>query len=951
MKKRSFLIEGFPFCFGNYKPDFYSGKLIDGLSAEEIQINKSVDIMGGVVNYSDLEVELIDHTGDLVNTIMFFPENEPFQVSTNPVINTTATVTLDKIQHQTKRALRIQNLITLPTKFKTDKFHFFLRFKISATTASILKLFKIYKDASNYYEVYCLPATTRYIYSKLVIGGVTTYHYTTLSFTVGTWEDLEIRFLSSTERISLGSSSHSQARSHTPFEGPIQIGDTVQAADIGFFAGFNDTVTDTEAAALKEAQRFPEPLTVRDFLIYPENTDGKTLVDRSGAGNSGNFSGAASSSLVSRDLFAGDRLYFPRNTFLVENSSGYDVTLSGVDYSCIDPSPFNLYVKNFVNDYNVLCSADRPISFENRLCAYYENNELKYLGYLQNFASTGKSWKFQIQHILTLLKGKHSYDYIRIPVDHDTSGNWAIGVFDLKYYVDGVYQHYHHTEYNDHFATIPQLDPGNTNTKIGGFGVLVSPADEVNYYDSAAEEGTKKAFFTGDNFVQDQYQSNLFRSYENSLLKPYGLLINGGLVVDTKIENLDFVDNAFIKIDSETAAQIRSVSGAQLTFENPFKLDFSAFYINGAITSDAPISLEVLPLINGKNIVEIVYQILSSTGTGTNGDYDDSSAFAGMGIPSDLIDTAVKKSLYHDQNIYFDLSKGNIDEELQISGLFLDFQNGKFTVKYLPIPIEANAIDTITDLDLASTAQPSLNFGYYSTFNQLSLKIQNMEINVQLAIDNVFFNKDLKVKKLTSESNLNFSGEDLDIFNLYAIKSLKRFSAYSPVLDLELPGKELEIGDSVTLHLSVVAGKREYRLNGTPAIVIGKSTDYQYKLAINTTDSAFSAIYAPGLKVESYSGASLTLESLTSRYLLSENCPIDAQILTCNGDQLWSGAINAITGTTATAAPAPSYDQDLYSGYLTLQDFTDELTANKNKYAFVCSSGSFSDSTDGKKYT
>lgn len=87
-------IEGIPYVLGNSLPSWHSGTLLEVL-ARPPEIRQTIDALGGVAQLDDLDLEVVDATGEIARIIRPYPDVLRYALSPNPIDGTTTQITLD----------------------------------------------------------------------------------------------------------------------------------------------------------------------------------------------------------------------------------------------------------------------------------------------------------------------------------------------------------------------------------------------------------------------------------------------------------------------------------------------------------------------------------------------------------------------------------------------------------------------------------------------------------------------------------------------------------------------------------------------------------------------------------------------------------------------------------------------------------------------------------------
>jgi hypothetical protein len=183
-----------------------------------------------------------------------------------------------------------------------------------------------------------------------------------------------------------------------------------------------------------------------------------------------------------------------------------------------------------------------------------------------------------------------------------------------------------------------------------------------------------------------------------------------------------------------------------------------------------------------------------------------------------------------------------------------------------------------------------------------------------------------------------------------AFKRLQWLGNYAPTLTLTLPSHSLKLGQTVLVSVRTVAGQGRYQIASVPALVQRLDSNYSVSLVLNTSDTSLNAAWVPSWEILSYSGTTLTLRNAEG-IKLDEGwtLPLNMQIIASTGQVLEAAVdVHSAVAGSVVVHTAPTYDQTIYKGILTLLNYTAASADDQPAYVWVSSAGAMSDATAGK---
>jgi len=980
MADYSLVIEGFKKWIGTKKPSWFEGDLVDGI-ANTPKLSQEIDPLGGIAQISPVTFDLVDSEYDFARTIRFDNDNSLQITGPSPLLYSDTDLTLNTVSHPTAQA--ITNAATgmdtydNPDLYLWEDFTFFMRYKPTsfATTPNI---FSHYTDANNNTLPY-ISATGTVKWQRSYVGSSQILESTeTLNLNEYNTVAIRINGTALTSHITVNGVTVNGALS-TTWPIPTWVTSQLYAYSSGtsFLPGaIADTKIYKRSVTAAEVANLEAGIAIDDTsLVFDGNYDqvvGKTLQDKSGRGNHLTLNTAQA--WADRDLIQGDILYLPRDAVRVQSISGTVATVERQVYSCLEDGYYAYYHQPNDLEYVCLAHTDNPHPFEGRLVAYYKGDDLEYLGYVNTIAQRGKSWKLSTKSILEPLStGLKNYGY-SMPLKHSDGTKWYMGLIwldpgDTSWATDIL-----SNEVNE---GIPESEMYyNLSHQTSGaawqpgwwfkeWGFRFKRSTNALISERPYSEGLIDTMFdTSDGTLYAGVDEDYVYSHPSSPIKNYGVVLSTGCKVKTEANNPESFVGQYLKVKDGAMMLVESYdSGTEYftlkgTYNDNLVLNSD---VSCGYSSDSPITLTIEPWVKSNNLLELVYSIMTSTGAGTNGSYDLFSGLYGLGLPSTIVSSLLCTCDNMD-NVVVNLSEGKLKDDLQAMGIGLVFANGKFKLNPMNIPIISLATDTVTTAMVQAGERTNLNFGYYHPLKSISYKGYSYntaseakdpyEIKISVQNSNIFFGSIGRDKTWTSQIKNLATG---DAFRIRILKLLKWFNNFAPVVDLVIPDYDIEICDVVNLEVDDMAGQGGYGVENLPALVVGKGDDFKIKAILNTSVSTQQAPWVPSWEIESYTGGTLTLRKAEGLSLADVvDLPASMQILRADGTAIGNYTANSVTDEdTIVLSAAPTYNQSIYRGILTLKDYTDTSnSARTGKYVWCSNTaGIMSDSDPGKDFS
>jgi len=704
-------------------------------------------------------------------------------------------------------------------------------------------------------------------------------------------------------------------------------------ADFADGAIYGRALSDAETTAYFAKESVSDSNLVFSFDICSPFTD--QIIDTSG--NDNNLIIPSGSSWEYREYVPKDLLYLPRDTAEVVSASGTSITVDRGLYSCLENTYKPYYHQSEYEETLLTFYHNGPQFYEGRMIACYQDDDLAFLGFINNITQVGKGWTIQATSILQpLLNGIKSYGNSVALKYSDNIAYWLslVGLTVTINGSDSIILNSANGSFSYEEALIEFEGGGVSDISVrDSCGYVIGGEKEVALKTWSAAQGVYDILFKDSASPEFLKLTTDEHCSKPAGIKPYGIIAGGSTNLNVEIEGVDassFLGN-FLKITDDSYCKVTAVSGSNMTLEGVYNSDLTLLNNTTAGKSgDTPISLEIAPLVKSAGLIELVYSILTSTGsTSSNGDYDLISGLFGLGIPKELVETLLTSE--SGNPIIANLEEGKISDDLAAHGLGLIFKNGKFEVKSLNVPILALSAETIETPETLANNRTTLNYGYFHPLRSISYigyKYDSTtrqriptELKISISNTNIFFGSTGRLKKW--ESSINTDTTD-HIFRKRILKVLQWFNSYAPTIDLVLPEHTISICDIVNISLDDMSGQGSYSVDSVAGLIVDLTDDYKVKVVLNTSKSTNTAGYVPSWEIASYTGSTLTLNKGNGLKILDYLDAGDTMQIMSTFGTLETVTLSSIPDDdTVILTAAPSYDQSLHSAFITLEDYTE----------------------------
>jgi len=993
--KRTLMIEGFPYCFGDGdKPSWYEGEKLDCLApmGKRGMIRQSIDPMGGVARINNLAFSLADKTGEQFTpqnplaSIFRFWGDESLNVSgPDPIMSNTLTIEAERTTHGFRKKLSMpvsgdRRLILDGADWDfSDSFTFEFWYDHVLPTTAAQTIYR--KVAQHGLYAYNSGAYVQALYFAASPGGVSsnylhnnntmnegwrhigvTYDHTALELTLysdgvpKTWNAIaNFNALTGTDFGLYG-------RNDSPVYPPL--------GDFGRIRIWKRALSATEWANAYAGK----PVDMTDVFFNSEWMEPWGALSWDKSGDSRHIRQAPGSTWETRDYLKGDLLYFPRDTARVQeiDSVAGEITVDRGVFSCLENTYKPYYATAPFNTNIFRAHEDYPQSYSGRLIAYYEGGHdiehLKYIGYISSVSQRGKSWNIETVHVLKPFKDGFKPTQIDLPLktEGDAGYYWA-GSIRLKV-MAGSTPYTVDLNVNEGMP-LDELE-GEINSLIPsefafsrGTGWYYNGSDLPTVVSTPGGEASDKLFTPSGEWISGETGTGHRSAMRGIPL--YGFIYAAWQTANVGMEiELDYdypwgLDNAWLHLEidgSDWYFKVHNIDSAGvITIIGPYDSDLIyQHYLTLGHGQEHPIVLRAAAIVNAINLPRMIYSILVSTGTNANGDHDTLPGYLGLGLPKEIIDTSILQ-LDSNWEVMCNLEDAKIGDDLKIMGLGLivDGSTGKIKLKRFTPPILAQAKETITDQDITDIFQ--VNWGHVAPCSNISIECKNGTINSTLQVEAIHLGSVTNSKKLTSSTGAYV--ENLEPTQERIFRTLQWLGNYAPSVPLTIPKNTLYVGDVIALTLRWAAGSGDYGIEDIPGIVISKTVGVsqdQITVVLNTNPTAQNVAWVPSWEIEDYAGTTITLSKDEALYLETHFAlPLEVQIIDSMGTVLHAAyEIDSVTDpNTIVLDLAPTYNKSLYKGIITLRDWTSASTTHKSAFAWAAdtTTGLFSDSADGKE--
>ena len=684
------------------------------------------------------------------------------------------------------------------------------------------------------------------------------------------------------------------------------------------------TLADADMALSRMLPIYPDPAPVRclEYMITPV-ISGAVLVDVSD----------------NSDLSVGDVLQCPYDAWEItavgpaELPTG--ITCDRGIYSCFPGSTWiyqPYYQRGSLQNELFSFGRDGKIpELDGRTCTLWIDGELAWIGVISAPTQHGPRWTFRCRHILDAWRDGLAADALpAFHLNHDVyngGGQWwqgnlapgdssgglpVVGAIPAPYYP----QDYGWT--TDDRRGLSYLGTGEptmaqtlqNRATLAALGASVAYASDIGRY-VTQPGGTRKYGWIDDPAM------------------PVGVL--GALNADLVGQWVDCPDG----LTETVRKQIAAVSTANGTITlDQMTYDKDGQWVPGraGFSSSGPISWRAAPVVSAPSIPILIYGLLTSTGSGDNGDHDLYPGYLGLGLPAELLDDRISYLLHATPVDGADFGEAKLSDELQAAGCWLVWRGGQFAIQEVAAPTTQAADETLDGNLISTGAAPEVDRAAIAPVLTVTYEDSagdRMTINVRTP--QIFRPTAGASKALSSKLRSGLPDPDLS----GALASISFWlSRYAPAVRVGLiPGHGLVLGQVVTLDCPFLAGAGDAYGASVAALVTGVSA-VEAELLLNTQPSP-ERILAPALRVLKWTGAVLTVAGGALQWLSLAGLDDDLAL----HDET-TGEIQVVTLVSidaddqVTISATPTHDAG-DAVILTLMTYDADLAANHDRYCYL----------------
>lgn len=975
---RSLVIEGMPIYFGDALA-WHEGEAVQCLDVMDKRpaVGREIDIMGGIMQWEAMVFDLFDKDDRIAQQIQWTGTSKVKILAPSPLYSPSDTattpqdITVDTASHPTVGALSATAGAVHPYIIE-DRAAFmaamlacsgawtltaWIKIDTAGTSACLLRLkddsLKIHVDAD--------------LINLLIDNTVVPIDNSSL----GTgWHHVAVRYDGAdyTSWIDSALDNTVTSAAFTPGSGGTYLfGDgseaDTEAYDIARLAFYGRALTDAEI--LTDFQGVPTDTT---SLLYKwtgiKTTHGGTIVDEGPYKCHRMMEGYTR---ITRAFIPGDLLYMPLDTARVS------ALASGVNkypcqrqvYSCLEDGWRAYYQTNpypeagAANDYVCQAAVDRPYFYVGRLAAYYLDGVLSYIGKIENIQQNGARWTLETKSLLESLTNglKPMFGGIQSYFD------WHLGYVRPSFIINGGAvttsafaddtRGYSYDAVPAYLAAAWSTGTVSINNTYGI--TTINPSADVQLNIDDYTQGTVDAFSTAPGQIYSRPTNIHATIAPGDAVNRCGICGLGQITLFLKWPgDPSALVDAWFTIAGVNLRVISSgtstIDGATVPYVvcSSYDKDLKQISTSWGYSQDSEIIFNGAPIVAGSTIEEILHKLLVSTGAGDNGVYDAYPGWIGLGLPASLVDISAYSQ--YTGSLACDLSDGKIGDDLMALGFALIFEDGVFKIQKVNAPVISLATGTVLEANRLTNQTIGASWGHFCPVNAISYETAAGFVDVVAYLDNIFAASDRRVKAIKTSCGVKFTDAQRDLFVTDAFKRLQWLGNYAPTLTLTLPGHSLTLGQTVSVSVRTVAGQGRYQIVSIPALVQRIGSDYSVNLVLNTSDTASMAAWVPSWEIASYSTTTLTLKNgegldLDEHWTL----PMTGQIIDGSGNVLEAAVdIHSATAGAVVVHTAPTYDQTIYKGILTLLDYTSADSDDQPAYVWASAAGVMSDASAGK---
>jgi hypothetical protein len=587
-----------------------------------------------------------------------------------------------------------------------------------------------------------------------------------------------------------------------------------------------------------------------------------------------------SSSIATSDL-----LYFSRETMSVSSViSGTSVSVNRAIYSAFDtfqnPQKFRAISEVAQGVSFGINSGGTHMHNGRYVCIFQMYNfagswtgkELIYAGLIQSVCHEGGSHSIQLTSIFDLLKKNIgiSYWYSKIEQGYHFSGEET-----------DLYHMYYTKKDGGNFKS-GSLVLGNTTFDANlessqNWNDLLHLGSKLWCNDTSSDESEWIIQPTSNFYgLYETYETKPAVHFGSSMTtvefardrKNTGIFQNGYFQLKHKVDQPSFTDGNFyffkvnfyeedtdsIIVRSEYDSAVKKFRVAGF-FDLDMQPTFQKSYFSNQF------EVELITVIYGLAFSRMMLEILTSTGEGINGTYDNLESFQGIGIPEELIDIESFQAIFQ-LGLQGDLKiieeKTNFEDyfkdELKIISHCMVFYEGKIRLKEISIPKYVDATTSLDSTDII-TQIPNVKKAFAPPVETIEIVFNNEK-------DKYVINMKDPTQEQGTSQTIKFSSSILTEFPEWLVISnyarLLWYSSEPVIVKLEIARNRIDnfdLTDSLLVSHNFLKNMVDdnYNLTDGLAIITGKNKGESSSITveIGTSRSSVSMpIYAPSIELD-----------------------------------------------------------------------------------------------------
>lgn len=612
-----------------------------------------------------------------------------------------------------------------------------------------------------------------------------------------------------------------------------------------------------------------------------------------------------------------DILYAENDTWEVDSIAGAPtITVNRQQYSCLAAGWACRYQADITRDYVTEVSRTGPPTIMGRMMAIYIDGNLEYIGRIVDLKQQGRAWSVRTTSVLNVLTQAIDPPNVGIRLRYNWNYNTTRWSVTTKQALGGGWQllpdTYTITPSSGRGGTVDQLvndtaqglySSCNLSVAYGmrwqGNDLNPDPGEIVT---TVLDHGASQAI--GMEWKWLQQIGNVTRMLG---LKKYGVIFGYTGTTDyLEVNDIHYVNGTYNLsgyvgrwiVCGDQLMRVYSVDtvNGRITFDYVKDIESGELFLHtsAGYDSENPIELRVASILSGDSIDSVVLDAVTGTGA------------LGLGLPASLFSDAPgcpQGALYP---IWWDWSKGGIDEDLRAFGMALTLRNGQFQWVQVFPPIEAASTHAIGQADLCGGEVPEIARGYEAPVASITYADALSAFTCGWTATTGPGRASLRTLKLSTQIGMALSSPAVWM-RLQATR-LAWLSVGVPTMTIKLLADILQVGQVITLASRYVSDGN-YKTDTLPALVIARDPGAaEYQIALNLIPSA-GAVWAFSIEISSAALAVITPVLQADLATFAAVVPVGTEVMITECDQtsvLWEGTIASYQATTVTLSDAPT---------------------------------------------